>query len=278
MSFSTKAIDLIISFEVGSQEQYDRQYTHPIWPQGDSGVTIGIGYDLGYCTPTEFKSDWSSQLSSESIHKLLSVVGKKGEVAKAALESVEDVVVPWKAAFSVFMNQTLVSYSKQTKAAFPGSENLPSDSYGALVSLVYNRGASLVGERRKEMALIQEAIAKGHPENVPTLIRQMVRLWVGTTIEAGMRRRREAEAKLFEEGLPAKKPIGWSRILKIGVASGEDVRKVQEALIRRGFLVPPSTGNFATKTDAAVRKFQQQKGLKVDGVVGPATWDRIVNG
>jgi peptidoglycan hydrolase-like protein with peptidoglycan-binding domain len=35
-------------------------------------------------------------------------------------------------------------------------------------------------------------------------------------------------------------------------------------------------GIFGTRTDAAVRAFQQQKGLAVDGIAGPNTWSALI--
>ena len=52
---------------------------------------------------------------------------------------------------------------------------------------------------------------------------------------------------------------------------GEDVRRVQEALVRAGCAVTVD-GVFGPETDRAVRAFQAAHGgLKVDGIVGPAT-------
>jgi hypothetical protein len=39
-----------MSHEVTSQSVYNKKYTSPIMPGGDSGVTFGLGTDLGYIT------------------------------------------------------------------------------------------------------------------------------------------------------------------------------------------------------------------------------------
>ena len=58
--------------------------------------------------------------------------------------------------------------------------------------------------------------------------------------------------------------------------SGEDVRRVQRVLVRSKGLAPPDLdGLFGSRTDQAVRAFQQSAGLVVDGIVGPLTWAQL---
>jgi chitosanase len=52
--------------------------------------------------------------------------------------------------------------------------------------------------------------------------------------------------------------------------SGKDVETIQRALQKAGIQVGDD-GVFGQETDTAVRTFQRSKGLKADGVVGPAT-------
>ena len=52
---------LIVEFEVGGRAAYDRKYQRPICPacaSSASGVTVGIGYDLGHATVQQIRSDW----------------------------------------------------------------------------------------------------------------------------------------------------------------------------------------------------------------------------
>lgn len=57
---------------------------------------------------------------------------------------------------------------------------------------------------------------------------------------------------------------------KVG-SSGAEVTAIQEALRDRGLFNEDVTGYYSTVTETAVRKFQQQQGLSVDGIAGPQT-------
>lgn len=57
-------------------------------------------------------------------------------------------------------------------------------------------------------------------------------------------------------------------------AHGESVRQLQEALNARGANLT-ADGDFGPETQAAVRRFQQQSGARVDGVVGPETMGKL---
>jgi peptidoglycan hydrolase-like protein with peptidoglycan-binding domain len=56
---------------------------------------------------------------------------------------------------------------------------------------------------------------------------------------------------------------------------GEQVRILQERLRVAGFFSGQATGVFGPITEAAVKQFQEAYQLHVDGIVGPATWQRL---
>lgn len=58
-------------------------------------------------------------------------------------------------------------------------------------------------------------------------------------------------------------------------ASGEKVRTLQILLHSRGFRVA-ADGQFGVSTESALRSFQKQKHLRVDGLVGWQTWEAVV--
>lgn len=76
---------------------------------------------------------------------------------------------------------------------------------------------------------------------------------------------------------PAPAASGWvvSRLLKrvSPMMKGDDVKKLQEALISRGYACGRSgaDGIFGNDTRAAVRAFQGSAGLTVDGIAGQQT-------
>jgi N-acetylmuramoyl-L-alanine amidase len=61
-------------------------------------------------------------------------------------------------------------------------------------------------------------------------------------------------------------------------ARGEAVLDVQARLVALGYDVPGDerADSFGAKTTLAVRAFQQDRGLRVDGIVGEATWRELV--
>ena len=75
---------------------------------------------------------------------------------------------------------------------------------------------------------------------------------------------------------PAPQPSINNDVLSIG-DTGEDVRELQEWLVRLGYNVGSKgpDGDFGSKTYAAVIDFQRKHNLKDDGIVGPLTKNAI---
>ena len=195
---SPASVDMMMTFEIGGRAAYDRQFSKPVWPGFQSGVVIGAGYDLGYTSRDDFQTDWSASLKPQDFERLTAVLGVTGEPAKALAASLSDIQIPWEAAESVFRNRTLIKYAAQMERAFPNARELPPDCYGALVSLIYNRGPGMSGEKRTEMRAIRDQMEKKNFAGIPEQLRAMKRLWPELS---GLQQRRETEAILFERGL-----------------------------------------------------------------------------
>lgn len=201
VGISANAYKLIVEYEVGGgPAYYNKALKHPCYPGGQSGVTIGIGYDMGYNTATQFAADWQAILPKDAYNRLVPHLGKKSAAAKAAIASVKDISISWESAEAVFKSNTLPRFIKETTKAFPGSEKLHEDTFGALVSLVFNRGGSVSGGSRVEMLNIKNAIVNNRSDIYNYIAQQIInmkRLWVGKGLD-GLLTRRNDEAKLIK--------------------------------------------------------------------------------
>ena len=192
------AAALIIRWEVTSPAFYAKRLERPVWPGGASGVTWGIGYDGGHQTAAVIADDWQDHYAAA---RLARTAGITGQQARAILSQYRDIPTGYEHASRIFETRSLVEYERRTRRAF-GNEKfdaLKPTACGALVSLVYNRGAAMTGDSRREMRNIRDkCVPSGDHSCIANEIRAMKRLWRGTVNEKGLSARREAEAILAE--------------------------------------------------------------------------------
>jgi GH24 family phage-related lysozyme (muramidase) len=186
-------------------------------PPLGSGITIGYGDDIGN-DPQGFEGRWEGILGDDTIRRLASAKGRTGASARSMASAFTDIHITPDQALQSFTERTLPRYVSLTQGAFPGSDNLPDAAFGALVSLIYNRGEEMADSpdngnhaRRAEMRDIRDAVAKLanpaiDPADVDKLVASVVaaiaiallamkRLWNYQTA-AGLLTRRDNEAKL----------------------------------------------------------------------------------
>jgi len=199
---SKQALDLILEYEVGGGENYyDRYLSHPTWPGGASGTTLAIGVDCGYYSPTELGNIFSF-LPSNQLEAVKNASGKTGQAGKEYVQEIKplNVTVSWDHAVQIFDNLTWPKFARLAERTFPGLDQLCDNAYGAIVSLVFNRGSSLTGSSRTEMRAIKDLIPEKDYAGIASQLRSMKRLWQGKGLD-GLMVRREAEAKLVESCL-----------------------------------------------------------------------------
>jgi len=198
---SKKSIELIIQHEIGGRQIYEKRYNKVYWAGGESGATLGIGYDMGYNTEKQFLLDWSGSLNLNFVNALKPLCGLKGEKVKGMLKGeILNVRIPYNTAYEVFVKSSLPRYYAMTKKIYPNMDLLNDDTKGALVSVVYNRGNKLEGDSRAEMRAIVDLIAKQDYEGIAEQIEKSKRLWEHKNLD-GLVTRREAEADLIRESI-----------------------------------------------------------------------------
>jgi GH24 family phage-related lysozyme (muramidase) len=192
---SKKSAEFILSWEA--------YVSKPYVPAGDqsSGITVGYGYDLGQQTTSSAREVLSKYYSNNQVERLLTAIGKKGDQARAIVHGLSDIIISKDNSLdmAMFLKQR---YCQKVVDAYPQAINLPPDSAGAMLSLIYNRGPSLALPKpndpidsRREMREIRDDFSAGNIRKIPGRLRSMKRLWDN---QRGLIKRREGEAQLIE--------------------------------------------------------------------------------
>lgn len=166
-----------------------------------SGITIGYGYDLGQQTSSQIETDLDGLYKSADIDRLKSMRTYRGANARAHVGEVSDIPISKDDALKLALRMKR-RYAQQVVDVYPEVIELHPDVQGAMLSLVINRGNSLVSAdgRRKEMLEIQSDLKLGDYKKIPIRFRSMKRLWT-TSANRGVAIRREREAEFIESSI-----------------------------------------------------------------------------
>jgi hypothetical protein len=196
---SDRLVDLIIAFEVGSPELYERKYKSPYYPGGKySGVTGGIGYDFGHRAPAIIIKDWHKHPHKV---RLATASGITGPLSKSVAHSLADISIEFGYAREVFELTSLIEHNRIARRVF-GKDNFDAASQGvqdALTDIVFNRGGSMAGNSRIEMRTIRDVcLPRQDHVCIKAEIIKMCRINAGTDIGKGICRRRHADAAFID--------------------------------------------------------------------------------
>ena len=194
--FSTEGVSFVCREEVGGRAFYDSHAATPHWPGGESGVTLGMGYDLRFQSDAQFAADWGDILDPDDLADLAPWLGQQG--SEEAVAGLQHIRIPITEAWRVFLKRNLPRYWEMTLEAYPEAQELPPLCRATLLSLVYNRGNKLGGDSRREMREIRACLQAGDLPGVAAQVRAMKRLWPDNP---GLKGRRDREAALWERGL-----------------------------------------------------------------------------
>lgn len=194
-----ESFEEIIADEDTSEYYYEQRYRKPEWPGGSSGVTILLGYDLGYATHDKVNRDLKGKIFDSMLAACQSCVGITGIRAHTKMLEVHDKIdLSWHLALDVFLHNDIPEWLATNDHILPNMTKLSPNRRGILLSLSYNRGASynLQGDRYREMRAIKSDMANEHFNNISAQLRSMARLWPAGN---GVHSRRLREAAIWDK-------------------------------------------------------------------------------
>lgn len=203
MRSSQAAFNLIVEQEVSSKKVYENHYQRPEWPGAASGVTVGIGYDLGQTSAATIRADWANIVDSDMLEVMVSCSGVTSESARDLLWTVRNkILITWDQAIKVHQDCVIPRWEKIVENSLLNTNKLTPNQFGVLTSLTFNRGPSYRkdGDKYSEMRNIYDHMANENFDAIPDEIRSMKRIWANRNLP-GLLARRDAEADLFEKDL-----------------------------------------------------------------------------
>lgn len=192
--------DLLVRWEITSEQAYVRRYQSPIWPGGASGITWGVGYDGGHQSAPTILREWGAHAAAP---RLATTSGITGEPARAALPRYRDIVVPWAMAVDVLEASSIPRYRAAARRAYGRHfDAAPPGVQCALTSETYNRGEAMAGSRRAERREIRDVcLPAGDAECTARQLEASCRVWAADTQNGpGLCARRRDEARAARAG------------------------------------------------------------------------------
>ncbi|MGQ0618218.1 MAG: glycoside hydrolase family protein [Acidimicrobiia bacterium] len=176
----------------------------------------------------------------------------------------------------VLLRQRVQQFADAVESSITNREALTANRHAAFTSLAYNVGVG---------SFAGSTACRRFNEGDLTGACEAIGWWdkAGGAVLAGLVRRRGEEMALFrgEGGLPAAGPpsnqggTAGPTLIREG-DRGDRVRQAQQCLGGCGVTILVD-GYYGPISVAIVQTFQQGHGLDDDGVIGPATWNTILN-
>lgn len=168
-----------------------------------------------------------------------------------------------------YLRADLEKYEKKVEK-YESRYHWTQNEIDAMVSFAYNLGSidKLTANGTRTKAVIAEKILLYNK--------------AGGKVLAGLTKRRQAERELFlsiSKGNGAEAAGGTADkekrpTIRLG-SRGTNVTYLQQRLKAKGYNVGKIDGDFGRKTENAVKAYQKDNGLKVDGIVGARTWKSL---